>query len=227
MRFNLSPSVPMGQFGSRTSRRWESHASKSAPETCSCVILRSKRSSEQRSLLPVFRHPRPALARYRQRRGQFDGERWISYDTSDGLVWNDCNTHANLSEADGTFWVGTSGGLSRFFLRRRQKRPAADADYLRASQRSACPEHGIRFLYSFPGASLYDPLLQPASGKFSLPNRHGSSPWIQTQTRRSASPNFLQDTIVRGSGRSRAGSVDPPGNPGVSNPACLVPFLAA
>ena len=33
---------------------------------------------------------------------------------SDGLAWNDCNLNAFAEEADGTIWIGTSGGLSRF-----------------------------------------------------------------------------------------------------------------
>ncbi len=43
-----------------------------------------------------------------------EGDRWLHYDTSDGLVWNDCNAFAYLPEADGAVWVGTSGGLARF-----------------------------------------------------------------------------------------------------------------
>ena len=43
-----------------------------------------------------------------------DAGHWIHYDTSNGLVWNDCNTHAFLAEADGTVWIGTSGGLARY-----------------------------------------------------------------------------------------------------------------
>ncbi len=39
---------------------------------------------------------------------------WKSYDTSDGLIWNDCNAHAYHAEADGSVWFGTSAGLSRF-----------------------------------------------------------------------------------------------------------------
>jgi len=41
-----------------------------------------------------------------------EGGRWITYDTSDGLVWNDCNAHAFLAEPNGTVWFGTSNGLS-------------------------------------------------------------------------------------------------------------------
>lgn len=42
------------------------------------------------------------------------GGRWVHYDMSDGLVWDDCNAHAYLAEDDGTVWIGTSAGLSRF-----------------------------------------------------------------------------------------------------------------
>ena len=44
----------------------------------------------------------------------WNGARWTHYDTDDGLVWNDCNLNAFAEEADGTVWIGTSGGLSRF-----------------------------------------------------------------------------------------------------------------
>ncbi len=43
-----------------------------------------------------------------------EGERWTAYDTTDGLIWNDCNEHAILTARDGSLWVGTSNGLSRF-----------------------------------------------------------------------------------------------------------------
>jgi diguanylate cyclase (GGDEF)-like protein len=44
----------------------------------------------------------------------WDGKRWSHYVTSDGLVWNNCNPNAFAAEPDGTIWIGTSGGLSRF-----------------------------------------------------------------------------------------------------------------
>jgi signal transduction histidine kinase/ligand-binding sensor domain-containing protein len=43
-----------------------------------------------------------------------EGDRWTAYDTSDGLVWNDCDAHAFLAEPDGVVWIGTSNGLARF-----------------------------------------------------------------------------------------------------------------
>ncbi|MGA2910167.1 MAG: diguanylate cyclase [Terracidiphilus sp.] len=44
----------------------------------------------------------------------WDGARWSHYDMNDGLVWDDCNLNSFAQEPDGTFWIGTSGGLSRF-----------------------------------------------------------------------------------------------------------------
>ena len=44
----------------------------------------------------------------------WDGSRWSHYDTSDGLAWDDCNLNSFAETADGTIWIGTSGGLSRF-----------------------------------------------------------------------------------------------------------------
>ena len=53
----------------------------------------------------------------------WDGARWIHYDTRDGLAWDDCDLHAFATGANGTVWVGTSGGLSRF-----QPRPVSALD---------------------------------------------------------------------------------------------------
>ena len=44
----------------------------------------------------------------------WNGSRWSHYDTSDGLAWNDCDLNGFAEEPDGTIWIGTSGGLSRF-----------------------------------------------------------------------------------------------------------------
>jgi diguanylate cyclase (GGDEF)-like protein len=44
----------------------------------------------------------------------WDGARWSHYGMSDGLVWDNCSQNAFAAEPDGTVWIGTSGGLSRF-----------------------------------------------------------------------------------------------------------------
>ncbi len=44
----------------------------------------------------------------------WDGAGWGHFDTGDGLVWNDCNLNSFAAEPDGTVWIGTSGGISRF-----------------------------------------------------------------------------------------------------------------
>ncbi len=40
--------------------------------------------------------------------------KWRHYGRGDGLIWDDCDTNAFLASADGTIWIGTSRGLSRF-----------------------------------------------------------------------------------------------------------------
>ncbi len=39
---------------------------------------------------------------------------WTHYTREDGLVWDDCAAGSFLAEADGTVWIGTLKGLSRF-----------------------------------------------------------------------------------------------------------------
>jgi diguanylate cyclase (GGDEF)-like protein len=43
-----------------------------------------------------------------------EGSRWSHFDTNDGLAWDDCNLNAFAEEPDGTIWIGTAAGLSRF-----------------------------------------------------------------------------------------------------------------
>jgi signal transduction histidine kinase/CheY-like chemotaxis protein/streptogramin lyase len=44
----------------------------------------------------------------------FDRARWRHYGRSDGLIWDDTNTNAFMADKDGSVWIGTSRGLSRF-----------------------------------------------------------------------------------------------------------------
>ncbi len=44
----------------------------------------------------------------------YDGKRWRHYDQQDGLIWDDCDGGSFLADADGSVWIGTSGGLSHF-----------------------------------------------------------------------------------------------------------------
>ncbi len=41
-------------------------------------------------------------------------DRWIVYTHEDGLVWDDCAANAFWPEPDGSVWIGTLKGLSRF-----------------------------------------------------------------------------------------------------------------
>jgi signal transduction histidine kinase/CheY-like chemotaxis protein/ligand-binding sensor domain-containing protein len=44
----------------------------------------------------------------------FDGRSWRRYTSGDGLIWDDCDSRSFLEDADGSVWIGTSGGLSHF-----------------------------------------------------------------------------------------------------------------
>ncbi len=44
----------------------------------------------------------------------WDGWRWSHYDMTDGLAWDDCDLGGFAEGPDGSLWIGTSGGLSRF-----------------------------------------------------------------------------------------------------------------
>jgi len=46
----------------------------------------------------------------------FDGHEWRHYSQTDGLLWDDCVSHALFAGHDGSVWVGTSRGLSRFHV---------------------------------------------------------------------------------------------------------------
>lgn len=42
----------------------------------------------------------------------FDGHVWRKFTQADGLIWNDTDENAVFSDADGSMWIGTSGGLT-------------------------------------------------------------------------------------------------------------------
>jgi diguanylate cyclase (GGDEF)-like protein len=110
----------------------------------------------------------------------WDSARWSHYDMSDGLVWNDCNLNGFAQEPDGTVWIGSSGGLSRFKPQprhgpemplnvvfttlimgktdvSRESNPAftapANSFIARYSVLNASRENGVRFRYRLEGAN--------------------------------------------------------------------------
>lgn len=42
----------------------------------------------------------------------FDGRAWRKFTQADGLIWNDTDQNAVMSDIDGSLWIGTSGGLT-------------------------------------------------------------------------------------------------------------------
>ena len=112
-----------------------------------------------------------------------DGERWRHYDTSDGLVWNDCNAHAYLAEADGTVWVGTSAGLTRYSPSVRPK-AALPATLITSVLRNDAQALGADFDSSTRSLTLRFTVLSYKVQDTRFRYRIGtlSSPWVQTQT---------------------------------------------
>ena len=111
-----------------------------------------------------------------------EGTRWITYDTSDGLAWNDTNAHAFLAEPGGVVWIGTSDGLSRYSpAPGRSAEPAETliTDVLRNDQ----PVQGADFdstthLLTFRFTTLS---YERQSTAFRYRVRTGSSPWMETR----------------------------------------------
>jgi signal transduction histidine kinase/streptogramin lyase/ActR/RegA family two-component response regulator len=44
----------------------------------------------------------------------FDGQGWHHYGQAQGLLWEDCVTMSLIGDSEGSVWIGTSRGLSRF-----------------------------------------------------------------------------------------------------------------
>ncbi|MGI4831337.1 MAG: diguanylate cyclase, partial [Janthinobacterium lividum] len=94
----------------------------------------------------------------------WDGSRWSHYDTQDGLAWDDCDLHAFATGANGTIWLGTSGGLSRFQpspLSARDKPPQVVFTHLtmgqtdvfgRSNPAFAAPSNSLDARFAAPGA---------------------------------------------------------------------------
>ena len=112
-----------------------------------------------------------------------EGARWIHYDTSGGLIWNDCNAHAYLAEADGTVWVGTSAGLARYRPIERPK-SAAPATLITSVLRNDEPARGGIFDSPTRSLALRFTVLSylTQTPRFRYRIGTGSSPWVQTQT---------------------------------------------
>jgi len=113
-----------------------------------------------------------------------EGDRWIHYDTTDGFVWNDCNAHAYLAEADGTFWVGTSAGLARYYPAAPPKTILPEA-LITSVLRNDAPVQSRDFDSATYSLVLRFTMLSYRRRAVNFRYRlgTGSSPWMETQTR--------------------------------------------
>ena len=111
------------------------------------------------------------------------GGHWTQYSSLNGLVWNDCNAGAFLTEKTGAVWIGTSSGMSRFFPASQPAPPVA-ATLITAVTRNASPTT----------ASVFDSATHSVSLRFtvlSYGNQHPlfryrldqNRPWNRTSER--------------------------------------------
>jgi signal transduction histidine kinase/CheY-like chemotaxis protein/ligand-binding sensor domain-containing protein len=109
-----------------------------------------------------------------------EGGRWIQHDTSEGLVWNDCNAHAYLTEADGGFWVGTSSGLARY-LPAVPPKTVMPETRITAVLRNDQPVQGTDFDSATHSVLIRFTMLSYRRGAARFRYRIGGNPWTQTQ----------------------------------------------
>ena len=110
-----------------------------------------------------------------------EGGRWVRYDTTNGLVWNDCNAHSFLADADGSVWIGTSAGLGRYrpFDLPPVMRPAT---LITSILRNDQPTQSMVFDSQTQSVGLRFTMLSYLSQSPRFRYRIGgmSSPWVQT-----------------------------------------------
>jgi len=112
-----------------------------------------------------------------------DGDQWIRYDTSNGLVWNDCDAGAYLAEADGSFWLGTSGGLARYTPAAMPK-TVLPKTLITSVLRNDAPVQATVFDSSTHSLAIRFTMLSYKRRVVNFRYRIGSgSPWMQTATR--------------------------------------------
>ncbi|HMD86767.1 MAG TPA: ATP-binding protein [Terriglobia bacterium] len=114
----------------------------------------------------------------------YEGNRWTHYGTSDGLIWDDCNAHAYLAETDGTVWVGTSAGLSRF-QPAVQPRFILPATLITSVLRNDRATQDTDFDSSIHSLGLRFTMLSYRRNNPTFRYRIGADtdPWVQTQAR--------------------------------------------
>ncbi len=114
----------------------------------------------------------------------YEGNHWTHSDTSDGLIWDDCNAHAFLAEADGTVWFGTSAGLSRF-QPTVQPRFVLPATLITSVLRNDLATHDTDFDSSIHSLGLRFTMLSYRRHNPNFRYRIGTdtNTWVQTQAR--------------------------------------------
>jgi signal transduction histidine kinase/ligand-binding sensor domain-containing protein len=145
----------------------------------------------------------------------YDQNRWVPYDVSDGLIWDDCNSNAVLAEPDGGVWIGTSGGLARFYARPKPAL-ATPETIITAVLRNERPAQGTTFDSETRSVTVRFSMLsfERQNVLFRYRLGGGKRPWTETRAREvkfAELPDGRHDFEVQGQAESgewgRAGVV--------------------
>lgn len=119
----------------------------------------------------------------------FDGRHWRHFGRAQGLLWDDCVGRSLLAEPDGSVWIGTSRGLSRYCPSPRQSLKVAPPVAILSVQfahRSAMPGRSAEVPYGdrslvirFAGLSFID----EDSVRFQYRLRGLDDGWTETSQR--------------------------------------------
>ena len=126
----------------------------------------------------------------------FDGRRWRHFGQANGLLWDDCAGRSLFADPDGSMWIGTSRGLSRFHPGLQQAPKVAPPVVITSVQfanRPVNPTSNLEvpfrdrsLVIAFAGLSFVD----EASVRFQYRLKGLDEGWIETSQRKVRYPSL-------------------------------------
>jgi len=132
----------------------------------------------------------------------FDGRAWHHYGQAQGLLWDDCVARAVLADPDGSVWIGTSRGLSRFHPPLGQLPQVAPPVVIQSVQFGGRPRqpgpdlripyHDHSLVIDFAGLSF----LNESSVRFRYRLRGLDESWVETDQHQARYPSLPPDAYT-------------------------------
>ncbi|MBA3974692.1 MAG: hypothetical protein C0504_10820 [Candidatus Solibacter sp.] len=113
--------------------------------------------------------------------------RWVRLDRSDGLLWDECSQGSLLRASDGSYWIGTSRGVSRYEPRIEPEPadpPAAAISEVRWGGKSVEPERGVNLKVDGRAVQVRFSILEfRHSTRHRVRYRVNGRDWVETSDR--------------------------------------------